>query len=61
MDIDKEHDLTDPDVYREKIRQEDKTSKAPCGSCANRGHCTEPFYCKAYKSWKKKYMRRRYG
>ena len=57
-DIDKEHDLTDPKIYKKKIAEEDKASKAPCGTCADAKHCTQAFYCKAYKAWKKKYLRR---
>ena len=56
MDIDKEHDLTEPEVYREKIKQEDDASKAPCGTCLQRNECTTPFYCKQYKRWRKKYL-----
>lgn len=57
-DIDREHDLTDADTFRRKIKQEDEASKAPCGKCANKSSCVQPFYCKQYKAWKKKYLRR---
>ena len=57
MDIDKEHDLTDPDVFRQKIEEENEASKAPCGNCTRKQECVQPFYCKQYKAWRKRYLR----
>lgn len=57
-DIDKDHDLSDPEVFRHKMKQEDQESKAPCGSC--RLECVDPTRCKPYKDWRKKYLQKRY-
>lgn len=58
-DIDNQHDLTDPDVFRERMRQEDQESKAPCGRCDL--VCVDPVRCEPYKHWRKRYLAKRYG
>lgn len=60
-DIDKKHDLTDPQKFKEMMVKEDKEATAPCGRCQERYDCPDPVRCKQYKAWRKKYMARRYG
>ena len=57
-DIDNDHDLTDPSRYRKKIREEDRRSKVPCGSCSQKHECHYAHYCEEYKAWKKRYLSR---
>jgi len=60
-DLDKAHDLTDPKVFKERMREEDAETKAPCGKCIERDNCVDPFMCIKYKSWRKKYLSKRYA
>lgn len=60
-DIDKDHDLTDQKIYKDRMKEEDSESRSPCGKCLGHWDCVSPVTCPKYKAWRKKYLKKRYG
>ena len=60
-DIDDAHDLTDQKVFKDRMKEEDAESRAPCGKCIGHWDCEDPVRCQKYRAWRKKYLKKRYG
>ena len=60
-DIDDAHDLTNQKVFKDRMKEEDAESRAPCGKCIGHWDCEDPVRCQKYRAWRKKYLKKRYG
>lgn len=50
-------DVIDKETFIEKMREEEKNSKCPCGTCKQYDGCVDSSRCKDYRKWRKRWLK----